>query len=69
MNRKMYRKIAREYGVSIAEVKRDMNAAVEHAYKSPNLHARCVPAEGDTPTVDEVVAHAARRVKAIRGEE
>ena len=63
MNRSDYRKIARKHGVSVKEVKRDMNEAIDAAYVNPNFHARCVYSEGATPTVDEFIAHVARRVK------
>lgn len=63
MNRKIYRKIARKYGVSIQEVKRDMQEVVDETYKNPTFHARCVFCEGEKPTVDEFVNHLARRVK------
>lgn len=33
--RSIYRKIAKENNVTVAEVKRDMEAAIEQAYKKP----------------------------------
>ena len=63
MNRKLYRKVARKHGVSVKEVKQDMQAAVDEAYKNPNFHARCVLSEGEKPTVDEFIAHATRAAK------
>jgi len=63
MNRSDYRKIARKHGVSIKEVKRDMQAAVDAAYENPTFHARCVYSKGEKPTVDEVIDHCARRLK------
>lgn len=38
MNKKsIYRKVAKEYGVSVQEVKQEMQAALEHTYKNtPN---------------------------------
>ena len=66
MNRKDYRKIARAHGVSIQEVKRDMQEAVDAAYKNPNFYARSVYCKGNKPTVDEFVSHLARRAKAMQ---
>ena len=67
MNRKLIRKVAKIHGVSVREVRRDMQSAVDYAYKNPTLHARCVNREGVQPTPEEVVNHAVRRIKAIRG--
>jgi len=66
MNRKDYRKIARKYGVSVKEVKGEMQAAVDEAYINPNFHARYVYRQGEKPTVDEFVDHIARRVQAMQ---
>jgi len=66
MNRKIVRQIARENGVSVKEVRADMQAAVDHAYSQPNLNylARgAISKIGKTPTVDEFVAHAASEAK------
>ena len=64
MNRKLIRKVAREYGVTMKEVKADMQAAIDAAYKNPNFYARCVNFEGKKPTVDEFINHATRMAKA-----
>jgi len=64
MNRKLIRKVAREYGVTMKEVKADMQAAIDAAYKNPNFYARCVYREGGgAPTPEEFIAHIARRVQ------
>ena len=63
MNRKIYRKIAKKHGVSVTEVKRDMQKAVDETYKNPAFHAKCVYREGEKPTVGEFVDHVARRAK------
>ena len=64
MNRKDYRKIARKHGVSVKEVKRDMQEAIDETYKNPNFHARCVHHVGEKPTTDEFIDHIVRRIKA-----
>ena len=35
-NRKIYRQIAKKNGVTVAEVKGDMQSALKHAYESSN---------------------------------
>ena len=67
MNRKLIRKVAKIHGVSVKEVRRGMQSAIDYAYKNPTLHARCVNSEGNKPTPEEVINHTVRRVKAIRG--
>lgn len=52
MNRKIYRQIAKKHGVSLKEVKRDMQASIDEAYKNPNPFARSVPSKGDKPTAE-----------------
>jgi len=64
MNRKIYKEIARKHGVSIGEVRRDIQAAIDEAYKTPSFYARCVYREGEKPTPEEFITHIARRVKA-----
>ena len=63
MNRSDYRKIAKKNGVSVKEVKHDMQEAIDAAYVNPTFHANCVYHKGGTPTVDEFVDHVARRIK------
>lgn len=62
MNRKIYRKIARKHGVSVKEVKRGMQEAIDEAYKNPTFHAQCVYRKDEKPTVDELVDHIVRRI-------
>jgi len=61
--RKIYRTIAKQHGVSVAEVKRDMQVAIDEAYKNPNFHAQCVYRAGNKPTPEEFITHMARRVQ------
>jgi len=63
MNRSDYRKIAKKHGISIQEVKRDMQEAVDAAYINPTFHARCVYSKSEKPTVDEFIDYVARRVQ------
>ena len=67
--RKIYRKIARENGVTLADVKRDMQEAIDVAYKQApqdgvtQAYQNRVPRKGDIPTVDEFIRHAAKEVR------
>ena len=61
MNRNDYRKIAKKYGVSVKEVKHDIQEAVDTTYISPNFYARCVHYKGEKPTINEFVNHVVYR--------
>lgn len=69
--RKMYRRIAKEHGVSVTEVKRDMQEAITAAYQNPPqdggviaAYQRRVPRKGEIPTPDELIRYAAKKIKA-----
>ncbi len=66
MNKKIYKKIAKKYGVTAKEVKHDMQFAIDEAYKNPNFYARCVYSENEKPIVEEFIKHVANRIKAIK---
>ena len=66
MNRKQYRAVAKAHGVSVKEVKAGINEAIDHAYKDPTFHARCVYKQGEKPTADELIDHVTRRIKHIK---
>ena len=51
MNRKIYREIAKKHGVSVNEVKRDMQEAIDKTYRD------------NRPSIDEFIDHVARRAK------
>ncbi len=69
MNRKLLRKIAKEHGVTVEEVRRDMQAAIDATYQNPdrnlmNIKAQnAVPRKGEIPTVDEFVGYVAGEVR------
>lgn len=69
MNRKTYLKIAKKHGVTVAEVKADMQTAINAAYENPdrnliNIKAQnAVPRKGDVPTPGEVIDYAAAEVR------
>ena len=51
----------------IAEVKREMQNAINEAYVIPSFYARCVPAKGNIPTVEEFLEYTTQRVKLKTG--
>ncbi len=68
--RKIFRKIARENGVSVREVKEDMQAAITEAYRNPPkdggvtaAYQRQVPRKGEIPTPEELIRYAAAKVR------
>lgn len=67
--RKVYRQIAKKHGVSVADVKRDMQEALNYAYNNtPNdgvtgAYQNQVPRKGEIPTPDEFIRYAAKEVK------
>lgn len=67
--RSIYRRIAREHGVSVQEVKRDMQEAIHAAYDNPpndgvtRAYQNRVPRKDDVPTVEEFIRYAAKEVK------
>ncbi len=67
--RKIYRKIARKHGVSVAEVKCQMQDAINAAYRNPpdNGVTRAlqnrVPRKGEIPTADEFIRYGAEKIR------
>lgn len=64
--RRALKKVAKQYGVSVAEVKCEIELATEVARNTPNAIIQTrwasVPFKGDKPTAVEVVAHFSKRV-------
>lgn len=60
--KKIYKKIAKKHGVSVAEVKRDMQEAINAAYTNPNSYANCVKRKNEIPTPEEFITHLANRI-------
>ncbi|WP_434512882.1 sporulation initiation factor Spo0A C-terminal domain-containing protein [Desulfitobacterium sp. AusDCA] len=67
--RRIYRKIAKKHGVSVKDVKRDMQAAIEYAYKRPDRSERekivqeSIECENEVPTVKELIAFAVGKLE------
>lgn len=64
--RKNIRKIAKKHGISVKEVEREMQTAINNAYVSPGLYAECIPRVGKTPTPNEVITYVSGRVIKIK---
>jgi len=60
------RKIAKNNGVSEAEVRREIELAIEDARENPDPGIQAfwkgVPRKGDKPTVEDVIAHIAETI-------
>ena len=67
--RSIYRKIAKEHGVSVEEVKREMQTAIDHAYKKHNKLSSetkmqsSVPSKGEVPTAEEFIKEISNRIR------
>lgn len=67
--RKVYRKVARKYGVTVEEVKREMQSAIDETYNNSDnnditkAYQNKVPREGEIPTVDEFIRYASNKAK------
>lgn len=62
--RKIYRKIAKKNGVSVQEVRREMQAAITEAYTDPlndneitKAYQNRVPRKGEIPTPEELLRY------------
>ena len=53
--------LAKREGISVAALKKEIQAAINEAYSTPNLYARQVPSKKDIPTVEEFLEYAARK--------
>ena len=68
MNRRIYRKIAKKQGVSVGEVRHDIQNAIDFAYTdtnpSPiNIKAQnAIPRKDIIPTPDELIFHIVNEV-------
>ena len=63
MNRKIYREIAKKHGISVGEVKREMQAAINTAYENPNSQALSISRKNDVPTINEFINHTIEQIK------
>ena len=65
--KKIYAKIAKEHGVSVEEVAREIEVALAFAKNSPDPNVQAnwanVPCKGDTPRALDVITHLAKKAK------
>ena len=67
--RKIYREVAKKHGVSVKEVKEEMQKALDHAYSNTAddgvivAYQKQVPSKGDIPTPEEFIKYAEKKVK------
>lgn len=70
--RSIYRKIARQNGVSVSEVKMEMQKAIDAAWDSPNKTEENIAAQsrvkpdGSKPTPEELIQYEARKFKSMK---
>ncbi len=67
--RKIYRKIAKQHGISVQEVRAEMQHAIHEAWTKPSkslteikTQAK-VPHEGEIPTIEEFFHYAEKKLK------
>lgn len=65
-SKKLFKTIAQKHGISVKQLKQDMQAAIDEAYAIPNFYARCIPRQEERPTPEEIISYATRRVSALR---
>lgn len=67
--RSIYRKIAKKHGVSVTEVKRDIQSAIDYAYKKTDksVHEKRMQEsfsyKGEVPTAEEFIEAVADKIK------
>lgn len=67
--RNVYRKVAKKHGVTVTEVKREMQAAIDCAYGKPNKTEaeksiqKRVQGQNEIPTAGELICFLANEVK------
>ena len=63
MNRKkIYKALARKYGVPVSEIEQEMRQAIYLAYINPTAAAELVPREEREPSPQELIAYVAEKV-------
>jgi len=62
MNREIYRKVAREHGVTVKEVKDGMQKAIDATYVNPTFQGKSVKRKGEKPTPDELINDIASKI-------
>jgi len=63
MSKNIYKEIAKKYGVSVMEVKKEMQAAINAAYISPTSEAENVPRNNEIPIIEEFIDYAVGKIR------
>lgn len=63
MNRSIFKRIAKKHGVKISEVKRDMQHALDEAFKAPKGCSSIGALDDAKPTLEEFIEYAKQKVK------
>ena len=63
MKRGILRKLSKKHGVSVAEIRKDMEAAVDETFKVPNNAELRSDFKGSRPSLEEFIAYAERKVR------
>ena len=68
--RSIYRKVAKKYGVSAKEVRKEIQATITEAYTNPlnqneitKAYHNRVPCKGEIPTPEEMIRYLAKQAK------
>ena len=59
--KKIYKELAQKYGMSVSDIKNEIQEAINAAYINPIFNARCMPCKGETPDADEFIVYMARK--------
>jgi len=62
MEKNIYEALAKKHGVSVNEVKREMQAAINAAYVFPTPEASEIPRKNGIPTADEFVNYLIKKI-------
>lgn len=65
MSRKMnriYKSIAKKNGISVDEVKQEIQHAINITYERPTLYAKCISCRKKVPSIEEFIQYSAKRV-------
>ena len=75
MSRRVFRKVAKKYGVSVNDVKQEIKASITAAYINPpndgvtKAYQQRVPCKGKIPTPNEFIRYAVGKAKTIEERE
>lgn len=67
--RKIYRKIARQYGTTAAEVRREIQCVIDDAYRNApddgitKAYQNRVPRKGEIPTPEEFIRYCSQQLR------